>query len=280
MDDSSRGDAPDAAAAPPVAPSSTPARAHVNAAKRAPRASRKPRAEKPRAEKPRAEKPAKTPPAEPVPSLTSVGAPTPARLRSRRRLLIGLIAVGVVLLLGAILAIGIAVGANGDRDDQAAAPAPAATTAAPAQPSATASAAPTTAPTAAPPTVGPLPAGSYAWTALLGGECLQPFDTVWAETFTVVDCASAHTGEMVATGELTDATFPGQDALAVSVSSLCQAQGVVDVTGAEAYGDVQVSASFPVTQEQWDAGERSYYCFVDRAGGGDMLGSVDGTPSA
>ena len=43
---------------------------------------------------------------------------------------------------------------------------------------------------------------------------------------------------------------------------------------------MQVSASFPVTQEQWDAGERSYYCFVDRAGGGDMLGSVDGTPSA
>ena len=111
------------------------------------------------------------------------------------QLLIGLIAVGVVLLLGALLAIGFAVGAAGDRSEEAA-PTPAASTAAPAEPSAT----PTTAPTAALPTVGPLPAGSYAWTALLGGECLQPFDSVWAEQFTVVDCATAHTGEMVATG--------------------------------------------------------------------------------
>ncbi|SMH49768.1 hypothetical protein SAMN06295885_3408 [Rathayibacter oskolensis] len=209
-----------------------------------------------------------------VPSVTSLTGPPQGRARSRRRLLIGLIAAGAVLVLAALLAIGIAVGsATGPSDDAAA---PVTTDAATTEPAPE----PSAAPTAEIPAVGPLPAGTWAWSALLGGECLQPFDSVWAEEFTVVDCATAHSGEMVDTGTLTDATFPGQEALAASVASLCQATGVVDVTGAGAYGDVQVSGSFPVTQEQWDAGERSYYCFVDRAGGGELLGSLDGMPSA
>ncbi|WP_201787621.1 septum formation family protein, partial [Rathayibacter tanaceti] len=147
-------------------------------------------------------------------------------------------------------------------------------------------AAPTVAETPAPtaavplPTAGPLPAGTWAWTELLGGECVQPFDSVWAEQFTVVDCGAGHEAQLVARAELPDTAFPGQEALAVSVSSLCQAQGVVDVAAAGAYGDVQVSGSFPVTQEQWDAGERSYYCFVDRAGGGELVGSLAATPAA
>ncbi|PPH29572.1 hypothetical protein [Rathayibacter sp. AY1F9] len=194
------------------------------------------------------------------------------RTLSRRRLLIGLIAAGAVILLAGLFAIGIAVGSAGGRAEPQAVPVVSETPTAEPTPSPT--------PTATLPTVGPLPVGTWAWSALLGGECVEPFDSVWAEEFTVVDCAGAHSAQLVATAELTDAVFPGQDALAVTVSSLCQAQGVVDVAAAETYGDVQVAGAFPVTQEQWDAGERSYYCFVDRAGGGELTGSLAGTPAA
>ncbi|QHC69046.1 septum formation family protein [Rathayibacter sp. VKM Ac-2801] len=199
------------------------------------------------------------------------------RTLSRRRLLIGLIAAGAVILLAGLFAIGIAVGSAGGQAEPQAAPVVSETPAAKPTPSPTPTA---TLPTVGPLPVGPLPVGTWAWSALLGGECVDPFDSVWAEEFTVVDCATAHSAQLVATAELTDAAFPGQDALAVTVSSLCQAQGVVDVAAAETYGDVQVAGAFPVTQEQWDAGERSYYCFVDRAGGGELTGSLAGTPAA
>ncbi|MWV48364.1 hypothetical protein GRS96_03615 [Rathayibacter sp. VKM Ac-2803] len=240
-----------------------------------PRAAKEPRPPKePRAPKaPRAVKEPRPPRTAPAASISSL---SPERAAGRRRLLIGLIAVGVIIVLAALVALGIAVGSAGERSDGAAAPVSAATDPA----SETPAAEPSAAPTAELPTVGPLPAGTWSWNALLGGECLQPFDSVWAEEFTVVDCTAAHSAEMVDTGQLTDAAFPGQEGLAVSVASICQAEGVVDVTGAEAYGDVQVSGAFPVTQEQWDAGERSYYCFVDRAGGGELIGTLDGTPSA
>lgn len=203
----------------------------------------------------------------------SAPAAAPAwRTLSRRRLLIGLIAAGTVILLAGLFAIGIAVGSAGGRAEPQAVPVVSETPTAEPTPSPT--------PTATLPTVGPLPVGTWAWSALLGGECVEPFDSVWAEEFTVVDCAGAHSAQLVSTAELTDAAFPGQDALAVTVSSLCQAQGVVDVAAAETYGDVQVAGAFPVTQEQWDAGERSYYCFVDRAGGGELTGSLAGTPAA
>ena len=34
-------------------------------------------------------------------------------------------------------------------------------------------------------------AGTHPWDALGGGECIQPFTSVWAEEFTVVDAEDA-----------------------------------------------------------------------------------------
>ncbi|MCJ1696852.1 hypothetical protein MT349_13795 [Rathayibacter caricis] len=262
--------------------STTPATAHANAAgEKTPRSrparEKAPREKTPRAARqktPRADAPAPSGPttagiATEPPSIAPLSPPSPGRTAGRRRLLIALIAVGVVVILAVLAAIGYAV-ASANRPEAAV---PVATQA----PSEEASATPE--PTAVLPTVGPLPAGTYAWSALLGGECLQPFDSVWAEEFTVVDCAAPHAGQLVAAEPLTETVFPGSDALALSVASLCQAAGVVDVAAAETYGDVQVSASFPVTQEQWDAGERRSFCFVDRAGGGELVGSLAGTPA-
>jgi len=263
--------------------STTTASAHVNASgEKAPRSKpardRTPREKTPRAARqkpPRADGPAPSGPttagiATEPPSIAPLSPPSPGRTAGRRRLLIALIAVGVVVILAVVAAIGYAV-ASANRPDAAA---PVATQ------TPTEEASPTPEPTAALPTVGPLPAGTYAWSALLGGECLQPFDSVWAEEFTVVDCAAPHAGQLVAAEPLTEEVFPGPDALALSVASLCQAAGVVDVAAAETYGDVQVSASFPVTQEQWDAGERRSFCFVDREGGDELVGSLAGSAAA
>jgi hypothetical protein len=40
--------------------------------------------------------------------------------------------------------------------------------------------------------------------------------------------------------------------------------------------DLQVQAAFPVTEAQWAAGERTYYCFANRAGGEPLTGSIAG----
>ena len=46
--------------------------------------------------------------------------------------------------------------------------------------------------------------------------------------------------------------------------------------GLAASTDLQVQAAFPVTEEQWAAGERNYYCFANRAGGEPLTGSIAG----
>jgi type IV secretory pathway VirB2 component (pilin) len=154
-------------------------------------------------------------------------------------------------------------------------------------PAPTASATPVASPTPTPtpvPTVTPKPgaavgAGTHPWDALGGGECIQPFTSVWAQEFTVVDCAAPHTAQLVYTNVLSAdpaAPYPGADALAGQIPGLCTASGVVDLGAAGAYPDLQVIGSFPATEQQWKDGQRSYYCFVDRSGGEPLTSSVAG----
>jgi hypothetical protein len=148
-------------------------------------------------------------------------------------------------------------------------------------PSATPTPTPTPTPTVLP--VGPVAAGVWAWDELLGGECLDPFEDPWAEEFTVVDCANPHPAQMVYRGTFpsaegdtdpSDDAFPGTAALQGQLSLLCTAPGVVDLAAAGQFTDVQFQGSYPATQEQWDAGDRSYYCFVSRSSGEPLTGSL------
>ncbi|SEB79443.1 hypothetical protein SAMN04489806_1791 [Paramicrobacterium humi] len=144
-----------------------------------------------------------------------------------------------------------------------------------AQPTPTATATPT--PTL--PATGPLPAGTYAWDQLRGGECLDPYTSPWEEKFTVVSCEGAHAAQLVAVGPVSDdenAAFPGQDELASQIYLLCSAPGVIDLAKAGAYTDVQVQGAYPVTEEQWKDGQRNYYCFVNRSSGDAITGSLAG----
>ncbi|TFD48186.1 hypothetical protein E3T55_14050 [Cryobacterium frigoriphilum] len=144
---------------------------------------------------------------------------------------------------------------------------------------ATPTAAPTPTPTAAAEITAMQSAGVHPWNTLFGGECLEPYDSPWAEEFTVADCGAAHTAQLVFRGAFGgDAVtvFPGEAELAAQINVLCSAVGLIDLTAAAAVADVQVQGSYPVTDEQWTAGERHYYCFVSRSSGEPLTGSLAG----
>lgn len=120
--------------------------------------------------------------------------------------------------------------------------------------------------------------GEVAWDAMFGGECIAGFESPWQQSFTVVDCASEHTAQLVYRGTLTSdkTAFPGESSLAEQMNALCTQNGIFDVAAASAVNGLQVQAAFPVTAEQWDAGARSYYCFVNRSDGVPLSGSLAG----
>ena len=126
-------------------------------------------------------------------------------------------------------------------------------------------------------TAGPVAPGDHSWDELLGGECLTLYESPWQDTHTVVDCADAHTAQMLSRVTLPDAAgapYPEPAVLQSAITGACAATTVLDYGAAGAADDIQLEASYPATAEQWDAGERTTYCFVTRAGGGDLTGSL------
>ena len=166
-------------------------------------------------------------------------------------------------------------------------------------------AAPTPTPTATKktPTPTPTPAptgmaapGIHKWSDLRGGECIAPFTTVWAETFTVVDCATPHQAQMVHRGTFpataaaastatpaptgTPSSYPGVPALQAQINLLCTAPGVIDLSVAGGYTDIQFQGAYAASAKEWDAGQHDYFCFVTRSSGQPLTNSVAGTPAA
>ncbi len=188
--------------------------------------------------------------------------------RQRRLLLfIGIVAVFVVVLAILLFLVGRALASNG------AAPAAVPSQAVTKTPTPSASRTSTPAPTA-PTAAGPAAPGTHQWTDLTGGECLSSFTNAWQQTYQVVDCGAGHPAQMIAKGTVTATAYPGATALAAQVAPLCQSNTVIDFSKAASYTDIQVSASYPATQAQWDAGDHSYYCFVSRSSGQAITGSL------
>lgn len=140
---------------------------------------------------------------------------------------------------------------------------------------------PTPEPTVAERPTGPVAPGEYRWNELGGGECLEPFVDAWQEDYTVVDCTEPHGGQLarrapvpLPEGATEAGPYPGEQVLAAQMSLLCSAPGVLDLVAAGAFTDVQVQGSFPASAEQWDAGEHDYFCFVSRASGDLITGSL------
>ena len=134
-------------------------------------------------------------------------------------------------------------------------------------------------PSAAPdaPLVGPVAAGEHQWDELLGGECLGSFESAWQDRYTVVDCSEPHPAQMVYTGVFADAAdvvFPGTEELQKRVNLLCSAPTVIDYAATAGASDIQITASFAANDADWAAGNRTYYCFVNRSGGADFTTSI------
>jgi hypothetical protein len=144
-------------------------------------------------------------------------------------------------------------------------------------PAATPSASPSPSPVVTVLPVGPVKPGDYHWDALLGGECLKPYKSAWQDEYTVVDCATPHPAQMVYRGTFGDpasATYPGLIELQKRINLLCTTPTVINYAVAGSAQDIQVAASYAPDEQEWDAGNHSYYCFVTRSTGADFTASI------
>ena len=116
--------------------------------------------------------------------------------------------------------------------------------------------------------------GEHPWTDLAGGECLSPFTNAWSQTFTVVDCATPHIGQLTARLAVEGDTYPGAEALATQAADQCQSDKALNASAAAAVGDVQVQGSYAPDQATWDQGDRFIACFVTRSSGQPLTGSL------
>lgn len=132
---------------------------------------------------------------------------------------------------------------------------------------------------------GPVAPGTYNWNELLGGECLDDYRGAWENEYTVVDCSVPHAAQLVTRAGVpieagTGGAYPGVSELQSRMNLLCTDSTVVDYTAANEYDDIQFEASYPASLEEWDSGRRDYFCFVSRASGQPLEGSLAAPPAS
>jgi hypothetical protein len=112
--------------------------------------------------------------------------------------------------------------------------------------------------------------------SLKPGDCLQTYDSKWADGYPVVDCSAPHIAQLLATGVLPQqpgAPFPGKAALDSQVSDLCEPFLNWDWV-AIWNEDVQLDLRYPDTAERWTTGARTYYCIVYTFSRHELTGSA------
>jgi Septum formation len=123
--------------------------------------------------------------------------------------------------------------------------------------------------TAGPPTT-TVPLAGVDASLLEPGQCIQDFVSAWEPRFEVVDCALEHSGQLLAEVEATPLSesdeYPGEEALRDRAQITCQATDVLDTTVAATVPGLVIEASYPLSQDDWDAGHRSYRCFAATPG--------------
>ncbi|WP_157078947.1 septum formation family protein [Herbiconiux solani] len=217
-----------------------------------------------------------------------------ARERSKpRALVIAAAAVGLAVVV-ALFFIGMRIGQGGVTGRSLVSTAPTATASESAVPTATPTLTPAPAASASPTPAagatgaaastgadavpaGPAAPGVHEWDELGGGECFTGFTSPWEQRFTVVDCASAHTAQLVSTGLFAEdaaAAYPGEAELVSRLNLLCTAPTALAYDAAGALPDVQWQASYPADAAAWSAGDRRYSCFFSRTSGEPLGGSL------
>jgi len=112
--------------------------------------------------------------------------------------------------------------------------------------------------------------------SLKPGDCLQTYDSKWADGYPVVDCSAPHIAQLLATGTLPQpaaAAFPGKDALDAQIGDLCEPS--LDWHWVAIWNeDVQLDLRYPDTDARWATGDRTYYCIVYTFSRHELTGSV------
>lgn len=119
--------------------------------------------------------------------------------------------------------------------------------------------------------------GTWAWDDLRGGECLTGFSDPFAEEFQVVSCSSPHNAELLHAELLSRESsepYPGDPAVLAAARAACDVRDLVNMEVAQEFSDLRTSYSYPVSQNQWDAGERGVYCFVYSESGATFTSSL------
>lgn len=127
--------------------------------------------------------------------------------------------------------------------------------------------------------VSPRPAGVWSWDELNGGECLEPYTDANQDSYTVVDCDTAHSAQLVRVGDLrTDAgipIYPGDTAVGPVAMGECFGTNITAAAKA-AYPTMSSDARYPTSQTQWNKGDTFYYCFAHTNPIAPITGSVAG----
>jgi hypothetical protein len=129
------------------------------------------------------------------------------------------------------------------------------------------------------PELGPPPqaAGTWAWDELRGGECLSEFSDPFAEQFQVVSCSSPHNAELLHAellSRVASEPYPGDPAVLAAARAACDVRDLVNIEVAQEFSDLRTSYSYPVSQDQWEVGERAVYCFVHSESGATFTSSL------
>jgi hypothetical protein len=129
------------------------------------------------------------------------------------------------------------------------------------------------------PELGPPPQapGTWEWDELRGGECLTGFSDPFAEQFQVVSCSSPHNAELLHAELLSRESsepYPGDPAVLAAARAACDVRDLVNIEVAQEFSDLRTGYSYPVSQDQWEAGERGVYCFVYSESGATFESSL------
>lgn len=143
-------------------------------------------------------------------------------------------------------------------------------------------------PTATTPTIPTLPtisvsprsAGTWSWDELNGGECIEPYTDANQDSYTVVDCDTPHSAQLVRVGDLRkDAgipIYPGDSAIGPVATGECFSSGIIKAAAYATYPSLITDVHYPTSQTQWNKGDTFYYCFAHTFPIANITGSVAG----
>lgn len=124
------------------------------------------------------------------------------------------------------------------------------------------------------PTAGPAAEGFVSAGQLAAGQCYDDYTSAWQDELQLADCTSPHDAELyavVSAAEFAaDDTYPGEAELRAEAMRACQAPSSINVAAADEIDDLRIEATYALTQGEWDAGVRSYWCFASRESGEPM----------